>query len=509
MGVRYTQPQSPALLDTNNPIGSAVDYFFTPTYQGDGRGIVASSPIGGVSTVYSKYGLGAKTNGTTGYFSGPSSITIKGTGAYTRFAVLRIGSGGSTRAILSSGGSGGEMWRIANNTDVVFVKTNLNVEYTQAGIVSANEYCVLVSVNDAGGSNNLYTYKNGVLVATTAGVTAGAAGTVSVGQSGIASSFGDHEFYLVGSVNRALSAAEVASFSANPWQIFKASPRRLLVGGVGGGVSLAITGQSLTANLGALSASVTSSVTGNQTSLQQGTIKASVSQTLTGKSVSLAQGSILSDVSTGITGQQVLVAQGFVTNANSSDVTKAITGQELTNSLGTLIPSVQYSLSGLGVTSSLGNLTADVSYTLSGQGIPISLGTIAASVNSALVGQEVSLTLGSISASISTVLNGQTLVLAQSPLSPVVTSSISGQNITTALGTINSTGGTNPQYSKNSNLYYNIGNDLSIMLGSPTLPTWNNSGRPAVGKLGLFGFNTETGKLEVYNGSTWVSILLT
>jgi len=206
MGIRYTQPQSPALLDTNNPIGSAVDYFFTPTYQGDVRRIVASSPIGGVSTVYSKYGRGAKTNGTSGYFSGPSNITIKGTGAYTRFAVLRIGSGGSTRAILSSGGSGGEMWRITNNTDVVFVRTNLNVEYTQAGIVSANEYCILVSVNDAGGSNNLYTYKNGVLVATTASLTSGSDGTVSVGQSGIATSYGDHEFDLVGSVYGALAA---------------------------------------------------------------------------------------------------------------------------------------------------------------------------------------------------------------------------------------------------------------------------------------------------------------
>jgi hypothetical protein len=236
MGIRYTQPQSPALLDTNNPIGRSVDYFFTPTFQGDGRGIVANLPTGGISTVYSNYGLGKKPDGTTGYFSGPSNITIKGNGAWTRFAALRIGSGSSTRAILSSGGSGGEMWRISNNTDVVLVKTNQNIEFTQAGIVSANEYCILVSVNDAGGSNNLYTYKNGVLVATTAGLTTGIGGVAIVGQSGFATSYADHEFYLVGSVNRALSAAEVASLSNNPWQIFQPTPRRLWVVGASSGI---------------------------------------------------------------------------------------------------------------------------------------------------------------------------------------------------------------------------------------------------------------------------------
>jgi hypothetical protein len=226
-----SQPQYPVQIDTNNPIGRSIDYFFTPTFQGDSRGTVANLPNGGISTVYSKYGLGKKPDGTSGYFSGPSNIKIKGTGSLSRFAVLRVGNGGSNRAILSSGGSGGEMWRITNNTDILFVTTNVNVQFTQAGIVSANEYCILVSVSDLS-TNTTSTYKNGILVATSSGTLLGGDGTVSVGQSGINSFYADHEFYLVGSVNRALSSAEAASLSANPWQIFKAKPRRLWVADV-------------------------------------------------------------------------------------------------------------------------------------------------------------------------------------------------------------------------------------------------------------------------------------
>lgn len=178
-------------------------------------------------------------------------------------------------------------------------------------------------------------------------------------------------------------------------------------------------------------------------------------------------------------------------------------------SLGSFIPNTSYSLSGQNISASINNLTSDIMYTLSGQSTPIVLGTVAASVNSTLVGQPVSLTLGSTSASISTVLNGQSVILAQSFLSPIITSSITGQGVLTGLGTITAVGGTNPQYSKNSNLYYNIGNDLSIMLGSPTITTWNNSGRPTGVKVGTFGFNTETNKLEVYTGSGWIGVLLT
>ena len=65
-------------------------------------------------------------------------------------------------------------------------------------------------------------------------------------------------------------------------------------------------------------------------------------------------------------------------------------------------------------------------------------------------------------------------------------------------------GSASPSYSKNGNLYLYIGSDLSIMLGGPRMPTWNTAGRPPAPALGAFGFNTTTGAMEVWDGSTWV-----
>lgn len=227
------QPQVPVEIDWSNPFGARIEYYFTPDFQGGRRRSSPSTPSGGVTRVSGKYGIGLKGNGSSGYVAGPPDIPIAGQGALTRFAVLRIGSGGSTRAILSSGGSGGAMWRVANNTDLVWVKTNLNVEFTQAGILSAGEYCILVSVNNPV-ANAFYTYKNGVLVATTAALSTSNGGVASVGQSGTGSSFGDHELYLVGSLTGALSASEAREFTSNPWQIFKPQSRRIWVGAAGG-----------------------------------------------------------------------------------------------------------------------------------------------------------------------------------------------------------------------------------------------------------------------------------
>ena len=393
------QPQVPVEIDWSNPFGARVEYYFTPNFQGGRSRLSPSTPSGGVTRVSGKYGIGLKGNGSSGYVAGPPNISIAGQGALTRFAVLRVGSGGSTRAILSSGGSGGAMWRVANNTDLVWVKTNMNVEFTQAGILSAGEYCILVSVNNPV-ANAFYTYKNGVLVATTAAISTSAGGVASVGQSGTGSSFGDHELYLVGSLTGALSASEAREFTSNPWQIFKPQPRRIWVGAAGGGdVSLSLTGQSLTANLGALSASVTSSVTGNQTTLQQGTITANVSQTLTGQAISLAQGSVTDD--------------------SSGNVTKALSGQSLSVSQGAL--------------------TASISLALNGQSIVLSGGSVSPAISSALTGQQSSVQQGNVSANISAGLTGQAVVLSNGTVAQAgsdVTKALTGQQLSIALGVL-------------------------------------------------------------------------
>ncbi len=65
------------------------------------------------------------------------------------------------------------------------------------------------------------------------------------------------------------------------------------------------------------------------------------------------------------------------------------------------------------------------------------------------------------------------------------------------------------EFSKNSPLYIDIGGGLFTMVGLPRIATWNTAGRPANPKRGTYGFNTETKRLEVWNGSVWYNVSLT
>lgn len=65
-----------------------------------------------------------------------------------------------------------------------------------------------------------------------------------------------------------------------------------------------------------------------------------------------------------------------------------------------------------------------------------------------------------------------------------------------------------PEFSKNAPLYIDIGGGLSSIVGIPRIPTWNTLGRPVKPKRGTYGLNTETKRLEVWNGSFWFSTIL-
>lgn len=63
-------------------------------------------------------------------------------------------------------------------------------------------------------------------------------------------------------------------------------------------------------------------------------------------------------------------------------------------------------------------------------------------------------------------------------------------------------------YAKNDNLYYLFDSELSLMLGQMALPSWNTGGRPSSPRSFAIGYNTETGKIELYTGSSWVGVTL-
>lgn len=60
-----------------------------------------------------------------------------------------------------------------------------------------------------------------------------------------------------------------------------------------------------------------------------------------------------------------------------------------------------------------------------------------------------------------------------------------------------------PEYFKNQPFYYDIGDNLSIMLGPPRMVVWGITGRPQSPHLGEFGFNDELLRIEIWMGFEW------
>ena len=57
---------------------------------------------------------------------------------------------------------------------------------------------------------------------------------------------------------------------------------------------------------------------------------------------------------------------------------------------------------------------------------------------------------------------------------------------------------------KNSPIFIEIGQGLSLMVGLPTINSWTSKERPMKAKTGTFGFNSQTNNLEYYDGTQWL-----
>ena len=62
---------------------------------------------------------------------------------------------------------------------------------------------------------------------------------------------------------------------------------------------------------------------------------------------------------------------------------------------------------------------------------------------------------------------------------------------------------------RNSQVFIEFGQGLSLMVGLPTIPSWNTAGRPKRPKNGTFGFNTQTNNLEYWDGDAWYEAPMT
>jgi len=50
---------------------------------------------------------------------------------------------------------------------------------------------------------------------------------------------------------------------------------------------------------------------------------------------------------------------------------------------------------------------------------------------------------------------------------------------------------------------HDVGQGLSMIIGLPTIATWDKKSRPKKVSRGTFGFNSQTKSLEYWDGSSW------
>lgn len=58
-------------------------------------------------------------------------------------------------------------------------------------------------------------------------------------------------------------------------------------------------------------------------------------------------------------------------------------------------------------------------------------------------------------------------------------------------------------FKNSSPLFIDIGQGLSMMIGLPTIASWDTDSRPKKPKPGIFGFNYQTNSLEYWDGTSW------
>ena len=93
----------------------------------------------------------------------------------------------------------------------------------------------------AGASRGREIWRNGVLIASNTSATASRASTTAALKCGPYAGFANQYTYLAGILNYAVDRAALAEITANPWQLLKASPRRIYFDlGAGGGISQAL-----------------------------------------------------------------------------------------------------------------------------------------------------------------------------------------------------------------------------------------------------------------------------
>lgn len=300
--------------------------------------------------------------------------------------------------------------------------------------------------------------------------------------------------------DRSLGPAEIAEVSAAPYRLLRRNPSRFyLLPAAGGNVTVALTGQAATASAGSVTSSRTRAIAGEAATAAAGTASAlveaarltwaqisvpaptaDVTVALTGQSVTASGGSVTPSAAKALSGQAATSAAGTVapsavkalsgsagtasagtvapstakaltgsaatasagTVTTGSDVTAALTGQAATAAAGTLTPSRTVPLSGQAATASAGTMTtgSDVVAALTGQSATASAGSVGVSTTKALTGDVATASAGTVAPDRSKALTGQAATGTAGTVTPSRTVPLSGEQATTATGTLTAPG---------------------------------------------------------------------
>jgi hypothetical protein len=155
----------------------------------------------------------------------------------------------------------------------------------------------------------------------------------------------------------------------------------------GGDVTVALTGQSLTATAGTLTPAKAVALSGSALTAAAGTLTVSNSVALSGSSLTASTGTLAPALSVPLSGAALSITAGTLTatGGDAGNVTVALTGQSLTISAGTLTPETSVALSGSGLTAAAGTLAPELAVALAGAALSVVAGTLTASGGSPLV----------------------------------------------------------------------------------------------------------------------------
>lgn len=453
-GVDWGNPISFGLIGAINPAAGYYNQVLSDSWE------PSNSPI--------KYAGGVKTNGSNSYISKVpvnkawaeaqtilmvSTPTAVGTGSLSAIVAFSCGTsrGGSSIGVSSLGYLSYSVMSNNGNAFVIGSTSVINTRVIAVGTkVSANASTIALWNN--GIKLNSGNSLGGV-------IHGGAAWEFAIGRGpgndiNGGTTYGAGVTELALSWNRVLSDSEIINISANPWQIFSPLQKKIFipVAAVGGGVG---TGTSVATGLGTGASLFTSSATG--TVVATGLAVGASLFTAEGTGIGVA------------TGSAVAVVYGI----GVSVATGEAVGSSLFTATGTAVA--------LGTALGVGRafVTAD------GLAIAVTTGSAVGSGG------------GNAGA-------GDSVFTGLAVGAAFFSGSGSGVAVATGSGVSNNT----PEYASNSNLYYDIGSNLSIMLGAVALASWNASGRPVTPRDFQIGFNTTTSKIEMWNGSVWVGVIL-